>query len=948
VNGSAAALGTSITLRSGATLTVHADSTFTYVPAQCFSGGDSFTFTAGDGTLSTTTTASIYVRPLVNNWSTGIYAGQFLNVDRSWGLLECAATWPMNVTAVDGCPTDVSRPVTLPSGATLTVNGDGSLRYAPAEGFTGDDAFTFTVSDGPTSGTATATIVVMPTFYLYGPSSLTTYTDTPLTRLAGDGLLASSYDVDGRTPAIVAVDGCSADVGEKAGLPSGATVTVNANGSFVYSPPGRFHGVDSFTITASDGLTDVTVTVSICVQQPVLNLKDASYSISANHALTVGASDGLVPYTYDLVGDTLNVAAINGNPANVGVPITLPSRATLTVNADGTFTYVPAAGYTGNDGFTYTITDGLVSAVSTANIKVVAPFIHLRDSFYTTAVGKRLVVGSNGLFAEADLSPGMALTVKMVNGTAADVGTPITLPSGATLTVNAEGSFTYVPVAGYIGNDSFTFTASDGPTASSATVTLTVTFFTNTSFSTWQREILSLSAASGLLANDGSSVHITAVNGSAAAVGIATPLPSGATLTVNADGSFTYVPPVPTYISLGFVGNDSFTATASDGNASATASITINVIQPVEIWCDSVAVEHCEIGACIAIWPVIYDGNFGSSAAQSTAFMATAGDTLRVDATAGLLANDASSAQVAAVNGRVYNVGVPITLPSGATLTVRPDGSFAYTPADGYAGQDQFSFTVGENGYFSTATVSIEVNATSWHISNALFTTGAGQSLTKTAPNGLLASLNPVSGTTIAITAVNGIKGDVGAPITLASGATLTVFRDGSFTYIPAAGFKGRDHFLFTASNGVTSASATVSINVLAPVPAPTVHDLSYQSTPLGTLEMDASNGLLTNEPQPFSSTLKVTEVNGNPAIIGAPLILASGATLTVNADGSFTYAPASSFPPPNFFRQPPQPDDSDSFTVTMSDGVKTFSVRVTIVLEGANIEPLEPKYDPM
>jgi VCBS repeat-containing protein len=353
--------------------------------------------------------------------------------------------------------------------------------------------------------------------------------------------------------------------------------------------------------------------------------------------------------------------------------------------------------------------------------------------------------------------------------------------------------------------------------------------------------------------------------------------------------------------------------------------------------------EHCEqiyIVTCIV--PVIYGGNFGSAAAQSTSFMATAGHTLTVDAAAGLLANDASSAQVAAVNGRVYNVGTPITLPSGAILTVRPDGSFAYRPPDGYAGQDQFSFTVGENGCFSTASVSIEVNGTSWHVSNASFTTQAGQSLTRTAANGLLASLNPVSATTVTIIAVNGVKGDLGAPITLPSGATLTVYRDGSFTYIPAAGFTGTDHFIFTASNGVTSASGTVTINVLAPAPA--VHDLSYQSTPLGTLEIDASHGLLANEPQPSVSTPKVTAVNGNLAIIGAPLILASGATLTVNADGSFTYAPASSFPPPNFFLQPPQPDDTDSFTFTMSDGVKSFTVRVTIVLEGSNTEPLEPK----
>ncbi|WP_161625847.1 Ig-like domain-containing protein, partial [Singulisphaera acidiphila] len=60
------------------------------------------------------------------------------------------------------------------------------------------------------------------------------------------------------------------------------------------------------------------------------------------------------------------------------------------------------------------------------------------------------------------------------------LGTPLTatvvgLPTHGTLTLNSNGSFTYVPTAGFIGTDTFTYRAFDGTTLSNiATVTITV------------------------------------------------------------------------------------------------------------------------------------------------------------------------------------------------------------------------------------------------------------------------------------------------------------------------------------------------------------------------------------------------------------------------------------------------------------------------------------------
>ena len=54
--------------------------------------------------------------------------------------------------------------------------------------------------------------------------------------------------------------------------------------------------------------------------------------------------------------------------------ITPPADGSLTLNGDGSFTYVPNAGYSGPDSFTYAANDGVVdSAVATVSITVISP-----------------------------------------------------------------------------------------------------------------------------------------------------------------------------------------------------------------------------------------------------------------------------------------------------------------------------------------------------------------------------------------------------------------------------------------------------------------------------------------------------------------------------------------------------------------------------------------------
>jgi hypothetical protein len=581
-------------------------------------------------------------------------AGQTLNVAAQYGLLSFALDFDGNslqVSAVNGSAANVGSALTLASGSTLTVNADGSLTYAPAGGFQGDDTFTFTVSDGTNTTTATADInVTGPQITLPNASYSTTAGQT-LTVDAANGLLSGAIDPSGNSLQVTGISaagnlpssyywdsiqpvggaylnaisfgginpgalmpvtpggGETGAIGAPFTLPSGSTVTVNADGSITYVPAAGFTGDDTFFFTVSDGTLSATAECAISVTGPQLKVPDADYTATAGVALNENATNGLLSGVYDSSGAAVTVIAINGTSlANGTATVTLASGSTLTVNADGSFVYTAAAGFQGDDTFTFTVGDGFTTTTGTATINVVRPQMYILIPTYTTQPAQTLTVKADSSLlldgsdsANNPVSDGLVsatgnATVTAVNGVAANVGTPITLSSGATLTVNADGTFTYVPAPGYQGQDSFQFTLSDGTASATGTANINVgqpqLQAEDQLFMTYGQATATFSAADGLLADvvdsSGSTVQVRAINGSAANIGVPVTLPTGATVTVNADGSFTYVSPATDLLSSPYAGPNSFTFTVSDGTQSVTETAAmgtepIGVTEPI-VW----------------------------------------------------------------------------------------------------------------------------------------------------------------------------------------------------------------------------------------------------------------------------------------------------------------------------------------------------------------------------
>lgn len=137
---------------------------------------------------------------------------------------------------------------------------------------------------------------------------------------------------------------------------NGGTLTVNANGSFTYTPPAGFTGYDRFSYALQAGVAPNDAgTVTIAVGSAPSAGEGESFpgvigNVIVNNAPSLLSNDA---------GDGLKVCAVNNNPALVGAATTASSGGgDLTINDDGTFTYNPAPGYTGPVQFTYTIDNG--------------------------------------------------------------------------------------------------------------------------------------------------------------------------------------------------------------------------------------------------------------------------------------------------------------------------------------------------------------------------------------------------------------------------------------------------------------------------------------------------------------------------------------------------------------------------------------------------------------
>ena len=366
----------------------------TYTPNPDFNGNDTFTYQVCDASvppLCDTAVVTIVVNPIndppVANDDSNyqVTKGQTLTINTvPTGLLgndtdvDNDPLTELTVTQVGGDPANAT---------TFTLNADGTFTYEhDGVGMT-DVSFQYMANDGAAnSNTATVDIEV-----LFGPAANDDMYNTPLNTAlnvnAADGVIqggavgAMMDTLSNPTATLTSFGGGSLGgaatdnaAGTTANFGAGS-LTVNADGSFDFTPDTNFTGNFTFDyrLTNATGTDDATVTIA--VGTPAMAQNDG-FTCTGNIAIAVDAANGVFADNGNGADEgAIMVTAVQGNPGNVGNATATNQMGLnnvtgfVTLNADGSFAYDPPPGFVGNDTFTYTIDNGF-NAPSMATVTI--------------------------------------------------------------------------------------------------------------------------------------------------------------------------------------------------------------------------------------------------------------------------------------------------------------------------------------------------------------------------------------------------------------------------------------------------------------------------------------------------------------------------------------------------------------------------------------------------
>ena len=703
------------------------------------------------------------------------------------------------------------------------------------------------------------------------------------------------------------------------------TFTLHTDGTWSYDLDNNLYAVralapgdsltETFTYTVSDnhgGPSSNTLTVTINGTNDAPTVAAAATSVTEDTQLT---TSGTLPAPSDPDrGDTIAFVPQNG---------TLRHYGSLTLGADGSYTYTLnnnlyavqslGAGETLTDTFTYTVTDShgaIGSNTLTVTINgtndaptVAAAIASVAEDAQTTATGT--------LPTPLDMDTHDSVSFLAQNGTPGTYGT---------LTLNADGSYAYAldntsPTVQGLGvgetlTDTFTYTVTDnhGATASN---TLTVTIHGTNDAPTVAAAAASVTedtqiTTSGTLptpqdTDTHDTVSFVAQSGTPGTYG---------TFTLNADGSYTYVlnnslPAIQT-LGVGETLTDTITYTVSDGHggtASNTLTVTISGTNdaPTVAAAAASVTENTQISASGTL-PQPQDTDLH----DTVAFTPKAGEA----GTYGSLTLNADGSYTYTLNN-----ASPLVQGLGAGETVAD--TFTYTVSDSHGGTASNTLTVTISGTNDAPTV-------------AAATASVAEDTQISASGTLPQPQDTDIRDTVAFTPLSNAAGTYG---------TLTLNADGSYAYTlnnasPAvqglgAGETATDVFTYTVTDGHGgTGSNTLTVTIRGTNDVPTVAAATASATE--DAQITASGTLPLPQDTDIHDTLTFTTKVAEAGLYG---------TLTLNADGSYTYTLNNASP----LVQGLGAGESvtDAFIYTASDGHGgTVSNTLTVTINGTNDTP--------
>ena len=478
----------------------------------------------------------------------------------------------LTVSAIDGHGVIAGGASVPVAHGDVTLGLDGKLTFHPAPDFNGSVVFAYTVSDGQ-GGLATANvqITVLPINDAPTVSAPGTYTtpedvtkaltglsfaddagnaNVTVTLSVAHGTLDIDTSVAGGITAAQVTGDVSGTITITAPIAKINATLANATG-LIYASSANFNGADALTVTVNDlgntgagGPLNATSLTAIAVtpvnDQPLIDLNSAASTTdtlrdntviftegdAAIHVATVSAdvndiaeaditsltivegsiSNGAAEIvsiggkSFPSHADSTQTATVGGS--SVSIAYVASTHAFTITNATGASNPIPQAdldalirGITykntsenptiGDRTLTFTATDagGLTSLAAVATITVVpvndppAPAADANAVAEDTTLTANVAQGvlSNDTDVDGGALSVTQFTVAGVTGTFA-AGTTANIPGAGSLTINADGSYIFVPVSNYNGAVPVaTYTVSDGNTGGTSISTLSLT-----------------------------------------------------------------------------------------------------------------------------------------------------------------------------------------------------------------------------------------------------------------------------------------------------------------------------------------------------------------------------------------------------------------------------------------------------------------------------------------
>ena len=449
--------------------------------------------------------------------------------------------------------------IVVPLHGTTSVNAsNGDIMYTPSAGYVGMDTLTYRVCDssGPSPLCATAKQIIS----IKSSSAVNTtlaaddYNSTLINTPATGNVKTNDTDPEGNTQIVNTQNTTVAGKG---------SLVLAADGSYTFTPVNGYTGPVSFPYTTCDNGTPQAcagATLYIMVTPPLPSIYpdfNVTYvnvavpgNVSTNDKVPAGTTYGTSP-------------VLTSSPAG--------SVATITMNSNGTYSF------TAN-----------TVGVYTYNVPVCVPgqSAPCPPSLLTITVLCSSCL-NNPPVANTDIASTKVNTpvniISLVNdkpgnqgGTLNTASVTITVPPhhGTTSVDAGTGNNLYTPAAGYVGNDTLTYSVCESPSGLCATAIqiikigtsnpVNTTLAADDDYTTPINTAVSGNAKTNDTDPEGNTQTITAQNTTIAGKG---------TLILNSDGTFTFTPVA------GFTGPVSFPYTTTDnGTPVATASATIYII----------------------------------------------------------------------------------------------------------------------------------------------------------------------------------------------------------------------------------------------------------------------------------------------------------------------------------------------------------------------------------